>query len=213
MDRRVVFGLAGILLCLGVPIAWAVLSPTFSNTVWQVPTMKADNYYVGAGSIMANSTGLYGAEIYRGGSSLTTLLAAASEDARELDPTPGDHAGSGPYAAMTVGESVTFGQALYMKSDGKLWMADANATTTMPVVALALGTITANNSGDVQKLGFIRDDTWTWTIGGMIYASGTTGALTQTAPNSSGDIVQVVGYAVTADVMYFNPSYVTVEIS
>jgi len=47
MDRRQVFGWVGILLCLGVPIAWA-LTGSFSNTVWQIPTLKSDHYYVGS---------------------------------------------------------------------------------------------------------------------------------------------------------------------
>ena len=58
----------------------------------------------------------------------------------------------------------------------------------------------------------MRDDTWTWTVGGLIYVSTTTGTLTQTAPSGTGDQVQVVGYATHADRMYFNPSLVLVEV-
>jgi hypothetical protein len=47
MDRRQVFGWVGILLCLGVPIALA-LTGSFSDTIWTAPTIKGDNYYVGA---------------------------------------------------------------------------------------------------------------------------------------------------------------------
>lgn len=46
MDRRQVFGWVGILLCLGVPVAWALMG-SFSDTNWYVPNMYADNYYVG----------------------------------------------------------------------------------------------------------------------------------------------------------------------
>ncbi|GAJ17963.1 unnamed protein product, partial [marine sediment metagenome] len=39
------------------------------------------------------------------------------------------------------------------------------------------------------------------------------GALTQTAPAEATDQVQVVGVAITADIILFNPSYELVEIS
>lgn len=52
---------------------------------------------------------------------------------------------------------------------------------------------------------FIRDDTWAWTVGGAIYLSETTGALTQTAPTTTDAVVRVLGYALSADVMYFMP--------
>ncbi len=74
-----------------------------------------------------------------------------------LDAAPADHAASGLTASMTVGETVTIGQALYMKSDGKLWKSDANTSTTMPVVAVATTSITANNAGTVLTQGFIHD--------------------------------------------------------
>ena len=60
--------------------------------------------------------------------------------------------------------------------------------------------------------GFARDDTWNWTPGDIIYMSTTDGALTATAPSGTGDQVQVVGIATHADRIYFNPSYVLVQI-
>ena len=69
-------------------------------------------------------------------------------------------------------------------------------------------------------MGVVRNDTWNWTIGpgvsGLIYASvtATTGnTLSQTAPSATGDQVQVVGHAISADIMMFNPSPVMVEIA
>jgi hypothetical protein len=130
----------------------------------------------------------------------------------ELWPTPSDHGYSGAVATMTVGENVSFGHALYMKSDGKWWKADADASSTMPVAAMAAETINADNSGLVLLFGFARDDSWAWTVGGVIYASTTAGSLTQTAPSGSGDQVQAVGVATHADRMLFNPALVTAEV-
>lgn len=118
---------------------------------------------------------------------------------------------SGAYATMQVDvNSVGFRSALHMDTDGHWIEADADAVATMPCEALALET--GVGSKKVLTYGFIRDDSWNWTVGGLIYVSTTVGTLTQTPPNGAGDQVQVVGYATHADRMFFNPSYVLLEI-
>ncbi|MBU0598824.1 hypothetical protein KKF61_07630 [Patescibacteria group bacterium] len=132
----------------------------------------------------------------------------------EVDPTPAsDHTSSGIIATLTLGETVTFGQSVYQKSDGKLWLTDADAAATMPCVGLMVeSTGAADESKQVLFHGFIRDDTWDWTVGGLIYIDVAAGTLTQTAPSGAGDQVQVVGFAYSADIIFFNPNYVLVEI-
>ena len=127
--------------------------------------------------------------------------------------TPADHSGVGLYTVGTVGETVAMGDVLYMKSDGKFWKADADAAATMPGMVLAMVAITANSTGNLLHFGYFRDDTWNWTVGGLLYVSITPGNPTQTAPSGTGDQVQVVGTAVSADVIFFNPSPVLVEVA
>ena len=57
---------------------------------------------------------------------------------------------------------------------------------------------------------FVRDDTWAWTVGGKIYLSCTTGALTQTAPFGEDDVVRIIGYATHADRLFFSPEQTVV---
>ena len=114
--------------------------------------------------------------------------------------------------SVTVGESVVFGNLLYIKSDGKWWKTDSNAAATMPGLRLALATASADASCSCLMIGKARDDSWAWTVGGLIYASETAGALTQTAPTTSGAQVQLVGVAYHADKISFNPSMVLVEV-
>lgn len=132
-----------------------------------------------------------------------------------LNPAPADTEASGIIAAVTVGENVVRGDILYLKSDGKYWKAKADAATTIPCVAIALGTINANNSGNVMFTGYLRDDTaYNWTVGGLLYVSkDTAGVITQTRPSATGNQVQIIGYAVTADIIFFNPNYTYVEIA
>jgi hypothetical protein len=63
--------------------------------------------------------------------------------------------------------------------------------------------------------GYVYNSAWNWTsIGGELYLSSTTaGEMTQTQPSGSGDIVRVVGYAISADLIYFNPSQDWIELA
>ena len=125
-----------------------------------------------------------------------------------------DHIWSGITTVLTAGIALTIGQAVYVGGDSKMELADADAAASMPVIALATGTIAENDTGEFLLYGFFRDDSWGWTIGGLIYASLTPGALTQDVSGyTTGDQVQVVGVAITATIILINPSYELVEIS
>ena len=133
----------------------------------------------------------------------------------ELDPTPStDHSYSGFSATFTAGENLAFGDACYCKAaDGKMWKADADALATMPATGLATDTIAANAEGLFFLYGYMRDDSWAWTVNGFLYGHTTPGNLTQTRPPGAGDQVQVCGVAVSADVLFFFPTPVLVKVS
>ncbi len=123
-----------------------------------------------------------------------------------------DHSVLGQTVIMTAGENLAFGDVCYLKSDGKLWKTDADAIATMPGRFMAAATITANNTGLFLRKGYARDDTWNWTIGGLLYVDTVTaGGMTQTPPSGSLDQVQVVGLALTADIAEFDPSHIVAD--
>lgn len=117
---------------------------------------------------------------------------------------------TGTVISATAGENLAYGDIVYIKSDGKLWKGDADASL-FPVQYMATATILANASGVFLKDGYARNDAWTWTIGGAIYLSATAGGMTQTAPSSSGAGIQIVGYAHSATIIKFlaSPDYAT----
>lgn len=135
----------------------------------------------------------------------------------ELNQNPtSDVTGNGWMTSETVDTNATgVGAALYMASDGHYDEADADSSATMPVTALALEAGVGTKK--ILRRGFLRNDTWNWTLGNgvanYIYASTTTGGMTQTAPTGTGDLVQILGYAVSADVIYFDPQLVMVEVA
>jgi len=117
----------------------------------------------------------------------------------------GDHTVSGITVTLTAGENFTLFQVGYLKSDGKIWLSDADAIATMPVLYIATAAISADTAGIFMKIGFAYDASWNWTVGGKLYASGTAGAITQTAPTGSLKVVQIVGFAHSATIIEFCP--------
>jgi len=125
-----------------------------------------------------------------------------------IDPTPPyDHSFSGPGVLMTVGEKVYFGEALYMKSDGKLWKTDADAYVSIPGLwVCGADSIAADASGKIALPGsYIRDDTWDWTVGDKLFLSCTAGDFTSTAPSGAGDQLFIAAIATSADEIFFFP--------
>ncbi len=112
-------------------------------------------------------------------------------------------------ATFTAGENVTIGELCYFKpGDSKMWQADGDAlATTTGLLSIATTTISADASGVFLLWGFIRDDgIFNYTAGDELYISLTPGIPTATIPPAAGDFVRLVGNAITADVIMFNPS-------
>jgi len=129
-----------------------------------------------------------------------------------LTEAPSNLAYTGITTVMTAGENLVAGDIVYFKSDGKCWKVDADAVATMPAMGMAMATISANATGVILLQGIYRNNTlFNWTVGGLIYASGTPGPGTQTQPAGVDGVIQVIGIATHAGRMYFNPvlTYIT----
>lgn len=125
----------------------------------------------------------------------------------KIDNALADDSTSGILADFTAGEALVFGDVCYIKSDGKLWKADADAIATSSAVGIATASISADASGTFLLHGIIRDDSaYALTVGGLVYLSTTAGGITQTAPSGTDDVVQVLGVAINADKWLFTPS-------
>jgi len=131
------------------------------------------------------------------------------------EPVSNDIA-SGTKIVLTCGSTtMNFGDVGYIKSDGKVGLANANVIATAGVIVMCADSqILANASGTYLVLGVARHDAWAWTVGGFIYLSavGTTGnTLTQTAPSNTNQVIQILGIAMHADRILFNPQLVQLE--
>ena len=172
-----------------------------------------------AGSISSN----FGA-IDNGASNITTTGTVAAgivditSDAH-LDSSPGNNTVSGVTATFTAGEALQAGEAVYYKaSDSKMHKAVAAAgSVTPPCIALAAENLAADASGKFLLVGFIRndDDFPTYTAGDEVYTpeaeTSSQNVPEATAPDSDGDLVQVLGIAIDGNTLYFNPSLDVIE--
>lgn len=113
----------------------------------------------------------------------------------------------------TAAVTITQWQVLYMDGSSTWRLADANGSGTYP--ARGISAVPLDPSDAVTALvvrGIVRNDSWAWTPGGTIYLSTTAGGLTQTAPSTSGDKVQQVGFALDADRVCFDFNSTFVEV-
>lgn len=128
----------------------------------------------------------------------------------EFNSTVADESVSGIVATFTAGEAVVRGDVVYSKDDSKMYKVNMTASNAaaIPAVAMAAADISLNASGTFLLQGFIHDaGTFaTFTVAARLYAPEATGGPTATAPSTTGDTVQVLGWATTADSIYFNPS-------
>ena len=115
-----------------------------------------------------------------------------------------DHTATGVVVSMNSGESVTAFNAVYIRTDGEVGPADADAATSMPAIGVALESKSDGQATKILISGVIRDDTYNFNAGEDLFIGTTAGEITATAPSGSGDTVQKIGVALSADTIYVN---------
>jgi hypothetical protein len=132
----------------------------------------------------------------------------------------------GSYSGTTVtyiaGEPLTIGNVVYYKDDGKVYKAKADTNATMICMGISTASCVANASIVLLVDGLIRSSSvFSFVTGGqasknsaIVYVSETDfGAVTQLRSSTSMHIVQIIGYAVTKDILSFKPDYTYIEIA
>lgn len=179
----------------GLPISTGV-SGLAANVATFLATPSSANLL----AALTDETGT-GAAVFATGSTLTGGI-------RQLNALPGtdDTYEGTAIIGRNAGATIAQWEAVYLDASGTWQLADANGTGTYPAQGLATAAYVSTNAATIVEDGVVRNDAWTWTIGGAIYLSTTAGGLTQTAPATSGDKVQYMGYALSADSMRLRPS-------
>ncbi len=142
-------------------------------------------------------------------------LAVGKDGAFSLDGSPNtDNTAVGPQTnTLASGFQATITDLVVIGNTSKWIEADADATST----SIGLLGIALEAKNDTQLMNvalpgsFVRGDGWNWTPGAVLYIGNTPGAMVESPPTGTGDVVRTVGYAVTPTVVFLNPSsdYVT----
>lgn len=116
--------------------------------------------------------------------------------------------------------SVAVGKAVYVKSDGKIELADADAVGSAQargiVVAIGvLGALTANAGDpcDVVMFGSVELGLTGLTEGGAVYVSATAGAMDQTAPSTTGQYKFAIGWAESDTAIFVAPQVIVPTVN
>lgn len=122
----------------------------------------------------------------------------------------------GQYAGFvhdgTAGTTLAFGDLCYLAAADSRWeLVDADAEATSGPLWLGMCVLAAAGDGSATRMlvwGKIRADAAfpTFTINAPVYASTTPGAVQTAQPSGTDDVIRIVGYGVTGDVLWFQPS-------
>lgn len=129
--------------------------------------------------------------------------------------TPTTGAANGIKDTGTAGESLAFGDIVYLKAaDSRWWKAKADATSTSAkFLAMAISSATAGTSVTLLMVGFATSSGWSFTVGSPYYLSPSTGAaMTATVPSTTNHVARVLGWAKSATCLWFNPDPTWVEL-
>lgn len=109
---------------------------------------------------------------------------------------------------VTYGEAVTQGQSVYLKSDGKWWKADSNATESAGSagVGVALTKGSAEDPGIVITGGYMNLGA-TLTVGAPYFVSSAAGGICPAGDLSSTEYTTYLGSAISASVINLGPHY------
>lgn len=144
-------------------------------------------------------------------------IALSENTSIELDPAgSADGTFSGTTVTGIAGTTLAFGDLVYLAAADSRWeLADADAASTSGDVMLGMVVQAAADGAPTKILldGIIRADAAfpTLTISAQVYVSITAGDIQVTQPSGTDDVIRVVGRALTANEIRFNPSedYIT----
>ena len=140
-----------------------------------------------------------------------------------VDSTPADTVYSGITGTFTAGEALSVGECVYLKAaDTRMWKAVSGAggtgliTAEIMCVAVAAEAISAGAAGVFLLQGFITSTAFpTYAIGETLYLpeaeQSSLNVPEGAAVDSTGDFVQVLGWASAANTIFFNPDFTIIE--
>lgn len=184
--------------------------PTAART-WTGPDADATLLYSGgalgtpSSGTLTNATGLPASALVSGIIPEATYLGLAAG-------LSADGKWCGITVEGTAGAALAFGDLCYLAVADSRWeLTDADAAATAGGVLLGMCVLAAAGDASATRMllfGTIRADTKfpALTIGAPVYVGVTAGEIQVAQPSGTDDVMRIVGEAVTADSIMFNPS-------
>ena len=145
--------------------------------------------------------------------SLTGAMTLAENASINLDSVlSADGKYTGETMPGTAGATLAFGDLVYLAAADSRWeLTDADSATTGGPVLVGMCVLAAASDGDPTTIlmrGTIRADAAfpALTISAPVYLGETAGDIQTAIPTGADNVIRVVGFALTADSIYFNPS-------
>lgn len=113
-----------------------------------------------------------------------------------------------------AGSSLSFGNLVYHASDNKWYKTDADTLSKTEGdlgIVVTTGAINTNGYFTVLKHGTVRYNSWSGTIGAILYVSQTAGAMASTEPSATGTLSRKIGYLQASNIIYFSPGDTILE--
>lgn len=116
-----------------------------------------------------------------------------------------------PSLSLTASGAIAANSFVSINSSGQIVAASA-ASTSAPAVGFCPNAISSGSSGTVQFAGTLCTGQTGLTPGAPVYLSATTaGASSSTAPSTAGQLIQQIGFAITATEFVFVPHSILVN--
>lgn len=148
-----------------------------------------------------------------GAETLTNKTVTDPIISQTVEPSVDDTYSGPSLSGLNAGGTLAQWDLLILNSSSAWVQTDANSAATYAGM-LGLATTSGTNGNPIVvaiKGAVVRNDGWTWTPGAVLYMSETAGTITATQPTTTDAAIRVVGFALTDDCIYFDPSpdYIT----
>jgi len=137
------------------------------------------------------------------------ILGTPSRIVLKDQPLASTTSGSGTIVKWTVSSATTVGQVYSIKADGGWATVASSGFQATLMLGYSLGT---DSTQGILLQGFLYKSSHGLTIGAPIYIGGSQGALTNTAPTTTGHFVRIIGYATSTNYIYFDPDKTWIEL-
>jgi hypothetical protein len=110
----------------------------------------------------------------------------------------------------TAGEALSQFDVVYLDSVSSAFKKAENDATASQADAVGIvvqaGGISNASTGLIQLFGYVKNTSWTWSVGNTLYVNTTPGGLSAAPPTAPGTYTKSVGFALSATEIYFSPS-------